>query len=156
MIYEQSKAVLLPLAAKFAQASSTQDAAAAATASDSVVVTRTSSVSIDTATLEQTEPMRHGAPSQLYVPYHLQLATHLASGFIAGAVGAALTNPVDVARTRIQVESARAEGAYTGIVDAVKRIAKEEGWKAFAKGMSARILWMAPGAAISIAACTFV
>jgi hypothetical protein len=142
LLYESFKATLLPLAVRV---------------EDSVWgrgLVRSSSSAGDTAVLEQTDPMSP-TPSSGSVPQVLLMPTHLLSGFCAGLIGAALTNPVDVARTRIQVESASTAGAYRGISDALVRIAREEGASAFFKGISARMMWMAPGAAIGIAACAF-
>eukprot|EP01133_Synstelium_polycarpum_P002336 gene2336-2650_t len=101
------------------------------------------------ATYEKTKKMVSGALGiqdvrQLPVQYQLS------SGFFAGSVAAAVTCPLDVIKTRIQVSRAN-ERTYNGIVDGFKKILKEEGPRAFVKGMGARILWIAPGNAITIA-----
>eukprot|EP01117_Protostelium_nocturnum_P001011 TRINITY_DN11331_c0_g1_i1.p1 TRINITY_DN11331_c0_g1~~TRINITY_DN11331_c0_g1_i1.p1 ORF type:complete len:320 (+),score=53.49 TRINITY_DN11331_c0_g1_i1:140-1099(+) len=80
------------------------------------------------------------------IPFWAQLVC----GATAGAISAMVTCPMDVIKTRIQVESKKSEGAYKGGLDALRRIMKEEGFGAFTKGMTARILWIAPGTAITI------
>ncbi|EFA81565.1 mitochondrial substrate carrier family protein [Heterostelium album PN500] len=82
----------------------------------------------------------------------LPLPYQLASGFFAGSVAAAVTCPLDVIKTRIQVSRA-SDKTYNGIIDGFQKIMKEEGPRAFVKGMGARILWIAPGNAITIASC---
>jgi len=77
------------------------------------------------------------------------------SGFVAGAVGAAITCPLDVVKTRMQVRAAGDTTGYKTTAQAFKTILTQEGPKTFFKGLSARILWIAPGTAITIAACKF-
>jgi len=72
---------------------------------------------------------------------------HLVGGATAGAIAAALTSPLDIIKTRIQVGS-----DYKGPLDAAQRILKEEGPRAFVKGIGARVLWIAPATAITMAA----
>ena len=43
---------------------------------------------------------------------------------------------------------------YGGTFDALKRTLAEEGYRAFTKGLGARVMWLAPGSAITIAAST--
>jgi len=81
------------------------------------------------------------------LPFH----THLIGGFLAGAVSAAVTCPLDVIKTRIQVQSKTSQ-VYKNGIHAFVTILKEEGISAFGKGMGARMLWIAPGTAITIAA----
>lgn len=82
----------------------------------------------------------------------LGLGVYLVSGAIGGGVGAAATCPLDVMKTRIQVQSKNADGAYQGIGQVFRSIVKEEGYGAFWSGLSARVLWIAPACAITIAA----
>jgi len=82
---------------------------------------------------------------------HLAIYYHLASGFISGGLAAGFTCPLDVIKTRIQVQSANQPDVYTSGWHAFKNILKEEGPKAFIKGMVPRMLWIAPGTALTIA-----
>jgi hypothetical protein len=83
------------------------------------------------------------------------LGAQLACGLVSGAIAAAVTNPLDVIKTRLQVHGRLSAHAYTGIGNALVRIVREEGWRAFGKGMQARVSWIAPGTAITIGACTY-
>lgn len=75
-----------------------------------------------------------------------------ASAGTAGAVAAALTCPLDVVKTRLQVQSKDSHGVmkYNGVFDAFRSIVKKEGWGAFSKGMVARIAWVAPSTAVNL------
>uniref|UniRef100_A0A7S4KPT4 Mitochondrial carrier protein n=1 Tax=Paramoeba aestuarina TaxID=180227 RepID=A0A7S4KPT4_9EUKA len=76
---------------------------------------------------------------------------YLCSAAMAGGIAAAVTSPLDVVKTRLQLEKASLPDGYKGMKDAFVRIFKEEGPKAFGKGLLARILWITPGTAISMA-----
>ena len=99
--------------------------------------------------------------------------TYLACGFAAGAAAGALTCPVDVVKTRIQVGgggdgsssgsrrgSSRGSssggggggGSWKTLTTTVSDLWKAEGPAGFARGITARTLWLAPGSAIGIAA----
>jgi hypothetical protein len=62
-----------------------------------------------------------------------------------GAISAALTNPLDVIKTRIQVEKSK-----TSALLVAKKTLKVEGFKAFFKGVKPRALWMGSGTAITM------
>lgn len=81
------------------------------------------------------------------VPFPAQLC----NGALAGGFAAAVTCPMDVIKTRMQVQSNTSIDRYRGIVDAARRILQEEGVRAFGKGMVARIIWIAPNTALTIA-----
>ncbi|KAJ1839144.1 mitochondrial aspartate-glutamate transporter agc1, partial [Coemansia sp. RSA 2708] len=68
----------------------------------------------------------------------------LLAGAIAGMPAAYLTTPADVIKTRLQVVAKKGETVYTGLVDATRKIYKEEGFKAFFKGGPARIFRSSP------------
>jgi hypothetical protein len=70
----------------------------------------------------------------------------IVSGAFGATVASALTNPVDVVKTRLQVDL-----SYTGVLDCVKRTLREEGMNAMHKGLVARIMWLTPSCALSIA-----
>lgn len=55
---------------------------------------------------------------------------------------------MDVVKTRLQVFETKAS-AWT----VAKELYKEAGWRGFTKGMVPRILWIAPGTAITMVAC---
>ncbi|KAJ9500744.1 mitochondrial aspartate-glutamate transporter agc1 [Exophiala xenobiotica] len=71
----------------------------------------------------------------------LQLLT---AGAIAGMPAAYLTTPCDVIKTRLQVEARKGDVTYNGLVDAARKIWRDEGFKAFFKGGPARILRSSP------------
>lgn len=67
------------------------------------------------------------------------------SGCAAGSFAALVVNPADVVKTRLQlINKGASDQTYNGIADAFKRIAKEEGVKAFFKGGLCRMIVIAP------------
>eukprot|EP01017_Pseudomicrothorax_dubius_P042469 TRINITY_DN6936_c0_g5_i1.p1 TRINITY_DN6936_c0_g5~~TRINITY_DN6936_c0_g5_i1.p1 ORF type:complete len:301 (-),score=58.07 TRINITY_DN6936_c0_g5_i1:112-1014(-) len=76
---------------------------------------------------------------QLDIP--VSLATFI-SGMIGGSIATAATQPFEVIRTRIQVNfHSKTNGQeYAGILDAIKRIHKEEGPKGFLRGLLPRLM----------------
>jgi solute carrier family 25 aspartate/glutamate transporter 12/13 len=56
------------------------------------------------------------------------------SGLIAGVPAAGLCTPADVIKTRIQVRERQGQTQYNGVIDAMFKIYKEEGGRAFWKG----------------------
>jgi Mitochondrial carrier protein len=82
----------------------------------------------------------------------LPFLAHLGGGFLSGAIASVVTTPMDVVKTRLQVEQKGHTAAYKGAADAVLRMWREEGAMSFTKGMSARTLWIAPSTAVTIAA----
>ncbi|PVU97971.1 hypothetical protein BB560_005715 [Smittium megazygosporum] len=72
-------------------------------------------------------------------PYELLIA-----GSVAGIPAAYITTPADVIKTRLQVKTRDGQKAYKGILDATRRIYREEGLKAFMKGGVQRILRSSP------------
>lgn len=51
-----------------------------------------------------------------------------------GVPAASLVTPADVIKTRLQVVARSGQTTYTGVIDAAKKIMREEGPKAFWKG----------------------
>lgn len=80
----------------------------------------------------------------------LNFTVQLTGGFVAAAIASAVTNPLDVLKTNLQVYSVR-EGGHVGLWSAFKVMYKEVGYKDFARGLNARILWIATGCAVTMA-----
>ncbi|KAJ2392201.1 mitochondrial aspartate-glutamate transporter agc1 [Coemansia sp. RSA 2559] len=74
----------------------------------------------------------------------LSIVDLLLAGAIAGMPAAYLTTPADVIKTRLQVVAKKGETTYAGLIDAARKIYKEEGFKAFFKGGAARVLRSSP------------
>jgi len=70
-----------------------------------------------------------------------------ACGSAAGAIAAAITTPLDVAKTRIMldVKGADVVKKYTGTLQALQTIASEEGAMALFKGIGPRVGWITVG-----------
>jgi len=69
-------------------------------------------------------------------------------GSLAGAIAGTVTTPLDVARTRIMLESpGGGSGAqkYSGIVQTLSRVRVEEGTSALFRGMLPRLVWIVSG-----------
>ncbi|CAI5471106.1 unnamed protein product [Closterium sp. Yama58-4] len=79
-----------------------------------------------------------------------RLLTHVLAGGAAGALASAVTNPLDVVKTRLQCQGVcgvkRLQSA--SVTAALRSIAREEGWGALLRGMRARVLFHTPAAAI--------
>lgn len=72
-------------------------------------------------------------------------------GALAGGIAAAVTNPLDVVKTRLQTQPGGVERMYTGVWDCMRRVVREEGWGALGRGVGARVAWVAPSSAIVLA-----
>jgi len=67
------------------------------------------------------------------------------SGMVAGSISAAVVNPADVVKTRLQLlNKGASDETYSGIVDAFRKIYRNEGPKAFLKGALCRMIVIAP------------
>eukprot|EP01118_Nematostelium_gracile_P012488 TRINITY_DN4561_c0_g1_i3.p1 TRINITY_DN4561_c0_g1~~TRINITY_DN4561_c0_g1_i3.p1 ORF type:complete len:363 (+),score=92.90 TRINITY_DN4561_c0_g1_i3:124-1089(+) len=74
---------------------------------------------------------------------------NIIAGAVAGTAAAILTNPMDVAKTRIQTQDyTLGNPKYKGTIGTIKTIIAEEGAKALTKGLTARIMGGAPAAAL--------
>ncbi|KAJ3294385.1 Fe(2+) transporter [Borealophlyctis nickersoniae] len=77
--------------------------------------------------------------------------THVVAGAMAGGVAAAVTTPLDVAKTLLQTRGVVSDSAIrhaSGMVDAFKLIHQKNGWLGFTRGMQARVLSHMPATAI--------
>lgn len=85
-------------------------------------------------------------PSGAYDPM-----THITAGGIAGAVAAAATTPLDVAKTLLQTRGEATDVRIrncNGLVDAFKLIYQRQGLAGFGKGLQPRVLSHMPSTAI--------
>lgn len=75
----------------------------------------------------------------------------LVLGGISGGFGPMVNNPLDVVKTRMQKQVIKPgkQAKYTGIVQAIRLIAKEEGTMALWKGITPRLMRIVPGQAIT-------
>jgi solute carrier family 25 folate transporter 32 len=64
---------------------------------------------------------------------HLDSVPHLLAGALSGVLTAIVCHPLDVLRTRMQVDSG---GAYRGTTHAFVTIYRREGWRALYQGFS--------------------
>ena len=58
---------------------------------------------------------------------------------MAGWQAAALTNPMDVVKTRLMLQQA---GRQEGALAVLARVAASEGWRGLAAGLLPRLLWV--------------
>lgn len=71
------------------------------------------------------------------------------SAAIAGSFAAVVTTPIDVAKTRIMLDTgADGVGKHLGVVNTMKQIVVKEGWKGLLKGAALRGAWTALGAGV--------
>ncbi|KAL3158335.1 hypothetical protein ABBQ38_010576 [Trebouxia sp. C0009 RCD-2024] len=78
------------------------------------------------------------------------LAVQLAAGGTAGGVSAAATTPLDVVKTRLQLEGVNSATRYksTAVKPMLRQIVREEGSRALWSGLKPRCLFHIPAAAI--------
>ncbi|KAF8525969.1 mitochondrial carrier domain-containing protein [Hysterangium stoloniferum] len=77
---------------------------------------------------------------------------HMVIGLISGAMGPFSNAPIDTIKTRLQKSSAaEGESALTRITAIAKEMWRQEGVKSFYKGITPRVLRVAPGQAIVFA-----
>lgn len=77
-----------------------------------------------------------------------------AAGAVAGVSEILVMYPLDVVKTRVQLQTATATGedAYNGMVDCFRKIIKNEGFSRLYRGISAPIMMEAPKRATKFAA----
>lgn len=90
--------------------------------------------------------------SRLINPKHAyDPLSHVAAGGIAGAVAAAVTTPLDVAKTLLQTRGTSGDEEIRrarGFNDAVRIIWRRDGLKGFARGLTPRVLTFVPSNAL--------
>lgn len=77
--------------------------------------------------------------------------THAIAGGFSGAVAAAVTNPLDVAKTLLQTRGNSTDAEIrnaSGMFEAFKIIKQREGYKGFARGLTPRVLTFMPSNAL--------
>ncbi len=74
--------------------------------------------------------------------------SHCLAGAVAGGSAAAVTNPLDVVKTRLQTQGEVGARRYRGMTDALSAIYVEEGVAGLMRGVRARIMFQAPAAAV--------
>lgn len=84
-------------------------------------------------------------------PNQIGLPLQLLGAFVSSSISAVITCPLDVIKTNIQVYSIK-NGGYKNSLEAVKGLYHLHGAKVFFRGLSARVLWLAPGTSVTIAA----
>ncbi|KAG6844633.1 hypothetical protein H0H87_005290 [Tephrocybe sp. NHM501043] len=85
-------------------------------------------------------------PSHQYSP-----STHIVSGAAAGAVAAAVTTPLDVAKTILQTRGTSVDSDIRncrGMADAFRVIWRRDGLKGFGRGLTPRVLTIMPSTAL--------
>ena len=85
-------------------------------------------------------------PSDTYSP-----TTHAIAGGFSGAVAAAVTNPLDVAKTLLQTRGTSTDAQIrnaSGMFEAFRIIRQREGMKGFARGLTPRVLTFMPSNAL--------
>lgn len=92
-------------------------------------------------------------PTGTYNPW-----THVVAGGIAGATAAAITTPLDVAKTLLntqekcvvcEVTHQNAKVFITGMFNALRLVYKLEGLRGFFRGLQPRMIYQMPSCAIS-------
>lgn len=77
------------------------------------------------------------------------LAVQLLAGGVAGGSAAAVTNPLDVVKTRLQTEGVHSSTKYSAsVVATLRKIVQEEGAQAVWRGLQPRVLFHVPAAAV--------
>eukprot|EP01104_Vermistella_antarctica_P015729 TRINITY_DN5231_c0_g1_i2.p1 TRINITY_DN5231_c0_g1~~TRINITY_DN5231_c0_g1_i2.p1 ORF type:complete len:461 (+),score=56.68 TRINITY_DN5231_c0_g1_i2:306-1688(+) len=87
---------------------------------------------------------------------HVTTVRHLLAGAMARVTAATIMSPVDTVKARLQFQGNLKAGTgirtrYSGAIDAFRTIFRQEGWKAFYKGLPPRLLYITPSAAVSFA-----
>lgn len=76
---------------------------------------------------------------------------HAMSGVCATVMSDAVLTPMDMVKQRLQLSGGGVSGAYSGVWDCVRRVLKEEGFKAFYASYRTTVLMNAPFTAVHFA-----
>lgn len=77
--------------------------------------------------------------------------SHITAGAVAGAVAAAVTTPLDVAKTMLQTRGTSHEADIrnvNGMFDAFRVIWRRDGIKGFGRGLTPRVMTIMPSTAL--------
>lgn len=81
-------------------------------------------------------------------PDRVRMSERMVSGGLAGAIAQGLLYPLDTIRTRLALAP---NGTYRGILHAASRIQREEGLRAFYRGLAPSMIGILPFAGVDIA-----
>ena len=86
-------------------------------------------------------------------PSSLPFSSYLLCGAVSGGLAALVTNPLDMAKLRLQVQRGGRglDFGYRNLLHGMRCIVQDEGSKALWKGAGARIAFFAPSSALNIA-----
>lgn len=77
-------------------------------------------------------------------------------GLISGFVGPFFNAPLDTIKTRLQNSSGKKLSGWTGITTICNQLIQEDGFRAFYKGITSRVIRVAPGQAVTFTVYEFV
>jgi len=77
------------------------------------------------------------------------------SGALGAACGVLVSNPLDVAKTRLQTQGALAQRRYGGVRDVLATVLREDGPRGLMRGLGPRLLYLCPSAAVTFALYEF-
>ena len=100
------------------------------------------------------EQLKHLSASVLHTPAaSLPFSAFLLCGAVSGGLAALITNPLDMAKLRLQVQRGGRglDFGYRNLLHGMQCILREEGSRALLKGAGARIAFFAPSSALNIA-----
>lgn len=75
--------------------------------------------------------------------------SHLLAGAGAGSLAGACTTPLDVAKTRLQTQGEFKTEKYSGMLDALWKVWKREGYRGLTRGLGARVTFHSMSAALA-------
>jgi hypothetical protein len=85
----------------------------------------------------------------------LSTPNHMVSGALGAACGVVVSNPLDVAKTRLQTQGSLREHRYSGVRQVLRSIYREDGPRGFLRGLGPRLLYLCPSAAVTFALYEF-
>lgn len=93
-------------------------------------------------------------PYQDTVP---EIVINLSSSLVAASLASVLTSPLDLVKTRLQVQGSNPTiFDYNGPLDAFQKIVKREGVTALFDGVAARVIWLTPRLSIAVPTYEFL